>query len=142
MSYPIEKTIHQHIPLSLAMDFHIEKLSRQEILVTAPMQANTNIHGTGFAGSIYALGVLSAWGLIKYCQDEAGLDAELVIAKANIQYKKPIVDEIVCACQLSQNNEQLYLEQLKKHHKAKIILNVSCGKNSEARLEAHMYARL
>lgn len=142
MSHQIQEEILQNIPLSRAMGFQIQKLSRQEILVTAPIQPNINVHGTGFAGSIYALGVLSAWGLIKYCLDEAELDASLVIAKANIQYKKPIVDEIICACHLSENAEQLFLEQLKNRYKAKIILTVNCGKNAEAMIEAHMHAKL
>jgi len=142
MSYQLEKEIHQHIPLSQAMGFHIEKLSRQEILVTAPLDANANIHNTGFAGSIYSLGVLSAWGLIKHCLTESGLNALPVLSKASIQYKKPILNQICCACFLSEENEQSFLDKLKKQHRAKIVLKVICGENAEAVLEAHMHAQI
>jgi thioesterase domain-containing protein len=142
MSYQLEKEIHQHIPLSQAMGFHIEKLSRQEILVTAPLEANANIHNTGFAGSIYSLGVLSAWGLIKHCLTESGLQVLPILSKANIQYKKPIINQIRCACFLSKENEQTFMEKLKKQQRAKIVLKVICGENSEAVLEAHMYAQI
>ena len=142
MSYPLEKEIHQHIPLSQSMGFHIKLLSRQEIQVSAPIEPNTNIHGTGFAGSIYSLGVLTAWALVKHCLNESGLDTLPVLSKATIQYKKPIINQISCACLISVEEEQLFLDKLKTKHRAKIILKVICGENSEAVLEAHMIAQI
>ena len=55
----LQHKIHESIPLSEAMQFSIASLSRESILVTAPLAPNVNIHGTGFAGSIYSLAVLS-----------------------------------------------------------------------------------
>ncbi|MFK5986125.1 MAG: YiiD C-terminal domain-containing protein [Pseudomonadota bacterium] len=142
MKNTIEQEIHQHIPLSKTMGFHIKKLTRQEILVSAPMEPNTNIHNTGFAGSIYSLGVLTAWGLIKHCLNEAGIDSLPVLSKANIQYKKPITNKITCAAFLSEEEGLLFIDKLKKQQRAKIIVKVICGENSEVVIEAHMHARI
>ena len=59
----LEQKIRGSIPLSDAMQFHIEALSLDAIEVVAPLPPNVNIHGTGFAGSIYSVAVLTGWAL-------------------------------------------------------------------------------
>ena len=59
----LEQRIHAGIPLSRSVQFHIAELDGQSIRVAAPLAPNINVHGTGFAGSLYALGILTAWAM-------------------------------------------------------------------------------
>ena len=59
----LEEMIHRGIPLSQAMGYRITELADTRICVAAPLAPNRNVHETGFAGSLYALGILTAWGL-------------------------------------------------------------------------------
>ena len=102
----LQAKIHRTIPLSAAMGYEIVKLDEARIVVEAPLEPNINIHGTGFAGSLYTLGVLSAWALCNHVIDAAGLDAELVIAEANIRYRAPVRGRIRCSCSLKSNQIQ------------------------------------
>ena len=86
----LQRLIRATIPLSEAMGYRITELSDTRIRVEAPPEPNINIHGTGFAGSLYALGILTAWGLCSHVVTAAGLDAELVVAEANIRYRAPV----------------------------------------------------
>ena len=49
----LEQKIHDAIPLSAAMQFSIKVLSQDEIQVSAPLEPNINVHGTGFAGIVF-----------------------------------------------------------------------------------------
>jgi hypothetical protein len=59
----LEQKIRTAIPLSAAMQFSIKVLNQDEIQVSAPLEPNINVHGTGFAGSIYSAAILTGWAL-------------------------------------------------------------------------------
>ena len=59
----LQRKINQYIPLSNAMDYRIVSPEDGRITVQASLQHNRNIHGSGFVGSIYVLGILTAWAL-------------------------------------------------------------------------------
>ena len=75
----LTKKIHEAIPLSRAMQFSIDLMDQDSIHVSAPLEPNVNIHGTGFAGSIYSLAVLTGWSLCTHIMDELVMDGELVV---------------------------------------------------------------
>ena len=56
--------LHREIPISAFMQVRVEHLDGESIRLTAPFEPNRNIHGTGFAGSLYTLCVLTGWGLV------------------------------------------------------------------------------
>ena len=51
----LQALINRSILLSEAMGYEIRALDARAITVGAPLAPNINIHGTGFAGSQYAL---------------------------------------------------------------------------------------
>ena len=136
----LEEKIHREIPVSASMHFHIEELSLSNITVNAPLKPNVNIHGTAFAGSIYSLGALSAWGLLTHIVTERGIEAELVITKADIKYRAPVHGDIRCMCQLSDSKIQSFIDTLLNKKRARIEAQVSVGKLPEARLTVVLYA--
>lgn len=68
----LQQRFHAGIPLSRAMGYQIASLSDNAIVVEAPFAPNVNVHGTVFAGSLFALGILTAWGLAMHILREAG----------------------------------------------------------------------
>ena len=68
-------------------------LDETSLSLAAPLALNSNVHGTAFAGSLYAVGVLSAYYLGREWMRREGLsDAgyELVAKSGRIAYKRPI----------------------------------------------------
>ena len=98
----LEQKIRTAIPLSEAMQFSIKSLSLDEIQVVAPLEPNINIHGTGFAGSIYSVAVLTGWALCTHIMDEFRIVGDLVVAKAAIDYRAPITSDLKCHCRVSE----------------------------------------
>ncbi|MCB1774662.1 MAG: YiiD C-terminal domain-containing protein [Gammaproteobacteria bacterium] len=138
----LQARINAGIPLSAAMGYRVAVLGDHDIRVEAPLAPNVNVHGTGFAGSLYALGILTAWGLCTHLLGRAGLDADLVVAKATIRYRAPVRGDIVCHAALDADAARDYLQRLEQNGRARILVTVAVGDGPEARIDAEMHARL
>ncbi len=146
-AHALEKAIHNFIPLSRTLEFHIQHLSPLDsesisIKTTAPLEPNVNIHSTAFAGSIYSVGVLTAWAFTTHLMNESQLAADVVIGKAEIVYKKPITSSIACSVDVSQIEVDEFLEALRENQVSRIKLKVNIGANSEASLNCMMVTKL
>lgn len=134
--------IVQGIPLAAAMDFRITALNEQSIDVMAPLTANYNVHGTGFAGSIYSTATLAAWAFTTHTLEQAGIAADVVMAKADIRYRKPVNGDIHCHCDCEQAALHTFIQQVNQRGKGRLLLTVKVGENAEASLTANMVASL
>ncbi len=128
------------IPLSEAMQFSIDSLSQEAIRVSAPLKPNINIHGTGFAGSIYSLAVLSGWALCTHIMDELAMDADLVVGKAEISYRAPVKADFECHCQATAEQRQSFLQQFRDRGKGRLALEITIGELPLATLKATFVA--
>ena len=132
----LQKKIRRAIPLSEAMQFSIQDLSVDTIQVVAPLEPNINIHGTAFAGSIYSLGVLTGWALCTHIMDEFGIEAELVVARAEIRYRAPVNDDLECSCACSEAQRESFRQGVAAVGKGKLVLDVEVGGARQAVLQA------
>lgn len=81
------------IPISNQMGVMIRQYSGWRFETSAALNANINTRDTMFAGSIYSQAMLTGWGLVWIMLKEQGLAGSIVLAKGNISYKRPIIDE-------------------------------------------------
>lgn len=86
------------IPISAAMGAEIAGFSTDELVVRAGLAPNINVHGTAFAGSLYAIAALTGWGLAWLKLQDAGLDGQIVLAEGHIEYLNAVAEDIVCRC--------------------------------------------
>ena len=136
----LTRKIRDAIPLSATMQFSIEHLQAGEIRVKAPLSPNININGTGFAGSLYSIAVLTGWALCTQLIDEAGIDADLVVARAEISYRAPVNGDIECSCGVSVEQRELFLQTIHERGKAKLSLDIAVGDLPQASLLATFVA--
>ena len=136
----LQATIHDSIPLSRAMQFSIDSLDLGEIRVSAPLEPNINIHGTGFAGSIYSVAVLTGWALCTHILRESKLDADLVVGNAGIRYLAPVTEDLECHCRCSEAQRHAFYSELRNAGKGRLVLEVEVGAQPQAHLEATFFA--
>jgi len=136
----LQQKIRAAIPLSAAMEFSIDALSLDAIRVTAPLQPNVNIHGTGFAGSIYSVAILTGWALCTHILDQYKIDAELVVAKAEIKYRAPVTTDLGCNANVSIAARELFLQGIREQGKGRLVLDIEVGDLPQAVLQATFYA--
>lgn len=138
----LQERIRHGIPMAAAMDYRIVELAETQIRVEAPLAPNVNVHGTAFAGSLYALGILTAWGLCAHRIDLAGITADLVVAEAHIRYRAPVRGLIACRGALEPALAAAFIDDLEHKGRARTSVRVEIGRGPAARIDATMYASL
>ena len=141
MKNRLEEIIYETIPLARATQLKIGELSHNSINILAPVaEINSNIHNTAFAGSIYSICALSAWGLMHSRLLGEEVDAEVVIAKAEIKYRLPVINEISTKCLLNEEDYLEFKEKLLENTRARISLNVEVqeGEQLQAQMQANV----
>jgi thioesterase domain-containing protein len=132
--------IRQQIPLADGMDFSISQLDEQGITVHAPLSPNINVHGTGFAGSLYSLSALAAWAYTTHLVEQNGVDADIVMAQAEIRYRRPVVTDIECVCHCDAEVGTAFLQHLEQKGRARLSLVVEIGADDDVVFSATMVA--
>ena len=84
----IEEFLRAQIALAQAMDARVVSVQEDRFVLEAPMSANFNHLGTAFGGSIAAMAMLAAYGLLWSRLGDS--KAHIVIKEGRIRYRRPI----------------------------------------------------
>jgi thioesterase domain-containing protein len=87
----VQSYLHGHIPLSAAMQVHVEVATPEQVILGAPLQPNINHRDTVFGGSASALAILSAWSLLHVKLSAGGYKTRLVIQRNSMSYEQAIL---------------------------------------------------
>jgi thioesterase domain-containing protein len=94
----LQTTWHREIPPAAAMAIAVAGYDGRSLTVHAPLDANRNLHGTAFAGSLFSVCVLTGWGAAWLALRERGLKGSIVVADSQIRYRKAVAGDIICRC--------------------------------------------
>jgi len=136
----LQEKIRSGIPLSETMGFEIFELTPNSICVQAPLAPNVNVHGTGFAGSIYSVAVLAGWALCTHIMNVRGMVGDLVVASAEIKYRAPVTGEIFCSSEASEADCRAFQTNFETNGKGRLVLSVEVGESPNAVLLGTYYA--
>ena len=131
---------YQQIPLSKAMDMRVADFADNTLTCCASLAPNVNVHGTAFAGSLYAVQALTGWGMMHLQLQLHELDASIVIANGQIDYAKPVAEEIVVSCSFA--GQEAAMDNLQKSGKGRFQLTskVQLSDGSSAGSFSGLYA--
>lgn len=133
-SKEMTQLLQEHIPLCQFMQLHCTQLDSVTIETQAPLKPNINMHGTGFAGSLYALAVATGWALVHNRITLAGIIGQLVVKEATIHYKRPVTENISLQSTLDENLKDGDIEtQLADEKRATFPIIVSIFSNGKKR---------
>ena len=119
----LEEIWYKKIPLSKAMSMRAIKFDESTLKCSASLEPNTNVHGTAFAGSLYAIQALAGWSMVYLQLRLLKVSATIVIAKGSIDYAKPVAEEILVECKFP--DKTTFAEDLVRNEKARIELSTS-----------------
>lgn len=117
-------SIFAEIVPAQAMEIEVASYNKNELVLCAPLEKNSNDKGTFFAGSIYSTVVLSGWALVTMMLADRGIEAEVVIATSNIDYTAPAKNDVEAHASLvdSDGIEKL-LESIEGKGRGKIVIS-------------------
>ena len=108
----LESAWRRGIPLVAAMGVEIAGYDDDELVLRAALAPNINVHGTGFAGSLYSICTLACWGALWLTLRARGRDAHIVLSEAEIDYRRAVEESIVCRCRFDPETQAPNLAQL------------------------------
>lgn len=90
----LENHIHARIPLARAMQLRVERCDDERVVLLAPLAANVNDKGTGFAGSLSALLMLAGWCLATRLGEQGGVRCEAAVYHSELDFLRPVREEL------------------------------------------------
>lgn len=116
---------HTRIPISKAMGIQATGYDGVTLSARAGLAENINVHGTAFAGSLYAIAALCGWGMTWL--NENSLEGSIVIARGHIDYARPVTGDIDVACRFDADAQLAAMDKLRATGKCRFELSVEIG---------------
>lgn len=134
----LKSYFHDQIPLTRHMGVEVVDASPNHLLLSAPLQGNTNHKSTVFGGSLHSLATLACWGLVKLNLQEAQVSAEIVISGSEIRYLKPVTGKFYAECR-SPDEERMerFIAAFRKYGKARIGLDAMVTQDHIVKVAYH-----
>ncbi|HJV80689.1 YiiD C-terminal domain-containing protein [Noviherbaspirillum sp.] len=124
LAIELEMYLHEHIPLSRAMDASVVSVAQDEVVLRAPLAPNINHRDTVFGGSASALAILAAWSLLHTRLRSEGISSRLVIQRNTMEYQQPILGEFTARSFLEQPAQwQQFTRMLARKGKARLSVS-------------------
>jgi thioesterase domain-containing protein len=131
-SIDLQQYLHDHIPLSYAMQVAVVSLSVDAVVLRAPLAPNTNHHATIFGGSASALAILAAWSLLHTRLTTQSVAARLVIQRNTMEYERAILSDFTARSFLpAPENWARFINTLARKGKARIEVAATLEANGE-----------
>lgn len=139
----LQAYLHEHIPLSAAMQVDVRVAAPEQIVLGAPLAPNINHRDTVFGGSASALAILSAWSLLHVRLTADGYETRLVIQRNTMSYEQAILGNFT-AHALAPTAEAwgTFTRMLQRKGKARIAISstLHCDGQTVGRFEGEFVA--
>lgn len=96
--FDLEAFLYREIPLVSALRLRAAREPDGTLVLRAPIAGNHNDKATAFAGSLYSVAALAAWGWITSRLHEDGLPLPVAVYEANIRYLRPVTADFEARC--------------------------------------------
>ncbi len=91
--FELERYLHEHLPLTSAMQVFVVSLQPGEVTLGAPLQPNINHKSGVFGGSAATLAITAAWSLVHMRMRAAGIAGQLVIQRNTMDFTLPMTSD-------------------------------------------------
>ncbi|MGF6158430.1 thioesterase domain-containing protein [Ensifer sp. KUDG1] len=139
----LQAYLHNHIPLSAAMQVRVDAVADDRVLLSAPLAPNINHRETVFGGSASALAILSAWSLLHVRLRNGDVAARLVIQSNRMDYLKPVAGAFSARSSLADPGQWPgFLRLLERRGKARavVVADLLDGDSVAGRFEGEFVA--
>lgn len=107
------------------------------MLLWAPAQPNTNVHGTMFGGGIAALGILAGWGWLRLELEARGVAAKVVVQEVRTRYRQPLSGASLAQCLPPEPRElERFLRTLDRRRRGRLALRVEIRPDAPAEADS------
>lgn len=105
-----------------ALGIRVHHVESGRIELVAPFAPNRNDKGTAFAGSMASMLSLAGWGVITQSLRDAGIEADVMIVKSEIEYTAPARSALFAEAELSDHEIARISQELDVRGRSRIGL--------------------
>lgn len=117
--------LHREIPVTHAQAIEVARLDADGVALSASLAANHNDKGTGFAGSLFSVAVLTGWSQVMLLLRDADLSGQVVVSESRVRYLQPAnADFRAVVNQPDEEAVQGFYRQLEKKGRARLPLTI------------------
>ncbi len=116
--------LYDQIPLARAIGIEIKEAGLDQIIITAPLEPNSNHMDTAFGGSLATILILACYSYLFNRLELEGFSAHVLIKDGHTQYLEPVREDLVAIC-TAPDNEVLsqFIKVFERRGKARIKLD-------------------
>ena len=96
----LQAALAREIPMSRALGISVALWDGHALRLAAPLAPNVNHKATVFGGSLSAVATLAGWSVLWLLLDAHGLEYQVVIQDASIEYRRPVTTDFEVECRL------------------------------------------
>lgn len=129
----LQRYLHDHIPLSKAMEVEVLEASNDGVTLAAPLAPNINHRETVFGGSASAVAILSAWTLMYLRLKKEQLNTRIVIQRNTMAYERPITGTFSASATIFDASAWgRFVETLRRRNRARFTVHSVLCCNGES----------
>lgn len=140
----LQNYLHEQIPATRLLGFTIKEFSKKNIAVHAGKYQNSNVHGTGFAGSISTVLIMSGWLRAYHFMLKKDPDAYIVLASCSTDFFRPVVTDLVSTTPaISREKEKQFISEYRQTCRSRLEIESYLGTSEKmtARFKGTYYIR-
>ena len=126
----LEATIHQLIPLSVAMGVTVASFEDDLLTLEAPLAPNINHQMSAFGGSLSALSALAGWGMVQLQIGKMHIVGNTVVGRSEAVFLRPVLKHLTCRCRLP-NDFAVFQQKLLARGKYSVLLTTEMIEDGE-----------
>ncbi|GIX38738.1 MAG: hypothetical protein KatS3mg128_0821 [Silanimonas sp.] len=129
------------MPPVAAMGIRLARLDAAGLRLEAPLARNVNDKGCAFGGSLASLLTLAAWGVLESRLRQAGIEAEVYVARSELEYLSPLYEDLAAEAPPPEASAfSALLEKLRARGRGGIVLTAE-ARDAEGRVAARLQGR-
>src|SRR5262245_3276858 len=109
------------------MDLKVLEAGTAKVVLAAPLEPNHNHKQTAFGGSLYSAAVLAGWSLLWIRLRQAGLQGHVVIARSEVEYLKPVVEDFQATAIADEMALALAVQVFRNRGRARVMVTSQIG---------------
>jgi thioesterase domain-containing protein len=87
----------ESLPVTDYLGMRVHEYDSHAFSLSIDLQPSINDKLTAFGGSLYNVCVMNCWGMVYLQARERGINPNIVVSKGEIEYLRPVKDELIVA---------------------------------------------
>ena len=93
----LDEFFAEHLPISRYLNMRVHEFTGDTFSLAIDLAPSINDKLTAFGGSLYCAAVMNCWGMVYLQGRQRGINANIVVSHAEIDYLAPVDDEVIIA---------------------------------------------